>query len=148
MASPPYTITFVNNSLYTFFTVIRPPFLLPANYTGYPTSIGPNSTATMTANGNANSIDFQVQGTYLGQVWLLVWAANDGATWHADAAWIPDRDTNVKNPPGDIHIVHGTAGSGNHTVYIEPGAPTRRMARNELPKRDSENARQMKRFVA
>ncbi|KAK6357292.1 hypothetical protein TWF718_001609 [Orbilia javanica] len=123
--SPPYNITIVNNSSYTFTAIIRPIFLLPKNFlTPSPVALGPYSSQVYTATDNNNSIWFKLSSPYT-TTDLLVWAVNDGSSWSARAAWVDDLDSGPKVIPSDIYIVANAAGSGGHTITIQTGAAKR-----------------------
>ncbi|RVD80875.1 uncharacterized protein DFL_008761 [Arthrobotrys flagrans] len=129
--SPPYNITLVNNSSYTFTAIIRPTFLLPKNFlTPSPTSLGPYSSQVYTATNDNNSIWFKISAPYT-TTDLLVWAVNDGSSWSARAGWVTDLDSGPKVVPSDIYIVANAAGSGGHTITIQPGAAKRGIPRDD-----------------
>ncbi|EWC46842.1 hypothetical protein DRE_03854 [Drechslerella stenobrocha 248] len=132
MASPPYSVLLTNNTSYTFTTIIKPAFLLPAAFTGYSSTLGPSASWSTSASSYSNLITFKVSGAHAGQIELWVRAINDGSSWHAVGYWVTDQDTLVYNPPTDIHIVSGTTGSGIHTVTIESGPPSK-MRRGAAP---------------
>ncbi|KAK6509293.1 hypothetical protein TWF481_004051 [Arthrobotrys musiformis] len=123
--SPPYNITVVNNSSYTFTAIIRPLFLLPKNFvTPSPVALGPYSSQVYTATNDSNSIWFKISAPYT-TTDLLLWATNDGSSWSAQAAWVTDLDSGPKVVPTDIYIVSNAVGSGGHTITIQTGAAKR-----------------------
>ncbi|KAF3186453.1 hypothetical protein TWF788_003311 [Orbilia oligospora] len=122
--SPPYNISITNNSSYTFTAIIRPIFLLPKNFLTTPTTVNPYSSQVFTATNDDNSIWFKVSAPYT-TTDLLVWAVNDGSSWSARAAWVDDLDGGTRVIPSDIRIVANAAGSGGHTITIQPGAAKR-----------------------
>ncbi|KAK6536290.1 hypothetical protein TWF281_000532 [Arthrobotrys megalospora] len=133
MASPPFDITLVNNSSFTFTAIIQPQFLTPKNFpANSPASVGPYSSQIYSAQKNDNSIWFKLSAPY-GTTNLMMWATNDGATWSAHGAWVVD----LLSPgaplviPSDIHLISNVTGSGGHTITIQPGAAKRGVVRDD-----------------
>ncbi|KAK6363061.1 hypothetical protein TWF730_000508 [Orbilia blumenaviensis] len=124
--SPPFNISFVNNSGYTFTAIIRPIFLTPKNFPSTsPPSVGPYSSQVYTATNNDNAIWFKISAPYT-TTDVLMWATNDGASWSVHGAWVDDLDGGSKVIPTDIHIV-----ASGHTLTIQPGAAKRGLARDD-----------------
>ncbi|KAF3911456.1 hypothetical protein ABW20_dc0105449 [Dactylellina cionopaga] len=109
-----FLITFVNQTTnVTLNTVINPPFLLPANVTGYPTSIPPSTTKTFTIGNGGGLITFTVPG--YPDLWVRLIPSNV-LTFQWQAA----------NPTNIYCVIDG------YTIYLKAGTPPGRLRRGLL----------------